>query len=360
MIKKYLKSLKPLIYCLLLILIIEINIFLFSNQKTLQQGINLSNFLALNFLESENIINSTIFIKNNLLGKKDSEIVIIGDSTGLFNINPVEIMKLNPNQNVINLASYFLIDWAGFEKILLYNLRYNKKINTVILALTPHLLVKNNAKINNNILKKIDDYYFSPWRFINQIPSTAYRENIVKKIFYDYKNIKFYDYSYDKYLLGNFKEYKDLNSDELPEIKNKNQFIFNYFQQNQGWLTLNKKTKNSKFNNISCELFRLDEFFILDYTPYSHLDKLLHFYEITKKNKVKLMVIFSPVPCKITKKTLSYNEDLEKFKNLHPEISIPFPLFYNQAIEGFADDIHLLEDSAVIFSQKIAQQFMIR
>ena len=357
MIKKYLKSLKPLIYCLLLILIIEIAISFFSNQKNLQQEINLNNFLALNFLESENIINSAIFIKNNLLGKKDSEIVIIGDSTGLFNISPNEIMKLNPNQNVINLASYFLIDWLGFEKILLYNLRYNKKINTVILALTPHLLIKNNAKISNDILKKIDDYYFSPWRFINEIPSIAYREIIVKKIFYDYKNIKFYDHSFDKYLLQNLKENKDLNYDQLPEIKNTNQFIFNYFQQNQGWLALNKKTDNAKFNNISCELYSLNEFFVFDDSINSHLNKLLHFYEITKKNKVKLMVIFSPVPCKITKQTLSYNEDLEKFKNLHPEISIPFPLFYNQAIEDFADDIHLLEDSAIIFSQKIAEEF---
>jgi hypothetical protein len=360
MIKKYLKSLKPLIYSLTLIFIIEISFFFFSNQKDLQDNINFTNSLALNFLEPENIADSTIFIKNNLLGKKNSEIVIIGDSTGLFNISPNEIMKLNPHQNVINLASYFLIDWLGFEKILLYNLRYNKKINTVILALTPHFITKKNTKSDNVILKKINDYYFSPWRFINQIPSIAYRENIVRKIFYDFKNIKFSDYSYSKYLLQNYKENKELNYDQLPEIKNKNQFILDYFQQNQGWIFLNNSSKSAKLNNVSCELYNFNEFFIAVDSIDSNLNKLLRFYKIAKKNNIKLMVIFSPIPCKITKKTLSYNEDLEKFKNLHPEISIPFPLFYNQPIVDFADDVHLLEDSAIIFSKKIAEEFIIK
>jgi len=360
MIIKYLKSIKPVIYCFILILTIEFIIFYFSNLNTLHENINLTNSFAINFLEQENTINSTIFIKNNLLGKKNSEILIIGDSTGLYNISPSEIMKSNPQKNVINLANYYIIDWLGFEKIMLYNLKYNQKINTVILALTPHFITKKNTKSDNVILKKINDYYFSPWRFINQIPSIAYRENIVKKIFYDFRNIKTNNYSFEKYLLQNYKENNKLSYDQLPEIKNKNQFILDYFQQNQGWIFLNNSSKSAKLNNVSCELYNFNEFFIALDSIDSNLNKLLIFNEIAKKNNIKLMVIFSPVPCKITKKTLSYNEDLEKFKNLHPEISIPFPLFYNQPIEDFADDVHLLEDSATIFSKKIAEEFIIK
>jgi hypothetical protein len=290
--------------------------------------------------------------KLNILGKEQSDILIIGDSTGLNNLNPLIFNKIIPNTKTLNLATIYSVGWNGFKKILLYNLKYNKKLKFIVLSITPHDLT-NQIQIPKNyyyIQNKIDDIYFNNWRLINSLPSLTYKFDIIN---FTYQKI--FNYNYDGYdFLAKFYFNNIKNNYLIAEYNfDLKEFFYDYIKDNMGWLPLNVVRKENNIGKILCHhIKRVKDASFYETIP--NLKEIQEINKIAKKNNLKLIVVTNPSPCIIKKIELEINKKFQRFKFNNQDIFIPFELYYNEQNFEFVDEVHLLEDSANLFSMQVA------
>ena len=351
-IKNYIIKLKPVIISLIIITVIELLIFIFLFQEKTIKKTNYHRGISYKFMQAESQDVEITIKKLNILGKEQFDILIIGDSTGLNNLNPLIFNNTIPNTKTINLATIYSVGWNGFKKILLYNLRYNKKLKFVVLSITPHTLTnqiqnyKNYEYINN----KIEDNYFSNWRLINSLPSLTYKFDIISFTYQKIFNFDHTDYDFlAKFYFNNIKNnYK--NTEYNFDLK---EFFYKYIYDNLGWLPLNLIKKENNFGKILChKIKRVKDASFNEKIP--NLTDIQEINKIVKKNNLKLSVIINPSPCVIKNIELGINNKFQEFKFNNQDIFIPFELYYNMPNFEFVDEVHLIEDSANIFSNKVA------
>jgi hypothetical protein len=342
----YLKSIKPVLYSLIIIIVIEFIIFCFSDSEKLKEKIIINNFRSFIYLKPDNYLINVISLKLHLLSHKKYRTVIIGDSTGYFNLNPLFF-----DFKSINLASYYIVGWTGFNNILKYNLKQNNSLKYVILSINPSML-SQKLKNNINIDSQINSIFFSPWKSINYLPSISYRELIFNELFYYPLNIKYYKEPFNesiKYLITNNSHIYKLNV-------NDNNLTKNFLELYKGWFPLAYKSSYTEQNRTFCSYYRFNEEFEFQNNLTFNLKKLDQFNQIIKKHNLKLIVIFAPVPCIISKKELEFNNQIKNYQLANPDIIFPFELYYNFPVEDFADDVHLLENGSIKFSKLVNEK----
>jgi hypothetical protein len=342
----YLKSIKPACYSLIIIIFIEILIYSFNDKEKLYEKIILNNFKSLIYLKEESSLLHQTSLKLSLLSTLDVNTIIIGDSTGYYNFNPIYL-----DSKSINLASYYFIGWDGFIKILKHNIKHNNKLKNVIISLNPNNISQKNIA-NNFVNDQLDRLFYSPFKSVNYSPSIAYRELIFNQLFYyplriEHENNPFKNSI--KYLLNN-------NPNKYLVDGNDNNLIKNFFNFYHGWFPLTNKSRQAQYDSVFCSYYRFNEDFEFQDNLTFNLRKLDKFNQIIKKHNLRLIVIFAPVPCIITKKELGFNNQIKNYQLANPDIIFPFELYYNFPIEDFADDIHLLENASIKFSKLINEK----
>lgn len=348
----YLIILKSIIISIFIITLIELLILFFQDQEKTTRKINYHSGIAYKFMDAEAQDVEITIRKLNILGKDQSDILIIGDSTGLNNLNPLIFNKIIPNTKTLNLATIYSVGWNGFKKILLYNLKYNKKLKYVVISTTPHDLT-NQIQIPNNynyINNKLDEIYFKNWRWFNFLPSSSFRFEILNFTYHKIFNYNYTGYDFlAKFYFNNIKGNYGITQYNF-DLKN---FFYDYIKNNLGWLPLNKINKEENFGKVLChQIKRVKDTKFVDTIP--NLKQIEEINEIAKKNKIKLSVITSPSPCVIKKIELDLNQKFNQFKLANQDIFIPFELYYNNSDYEFVDEVHLLEDSSNLFSSKVA------
>lgn len=342
----YLKSIKPVCYSLIIIIFIEILIFGFGSKEKLYKKIILNNFKSLIYLKEESALLHQTSLKLSLLSTLEVDTIIIGDSTGYYNLNSNYL-----DSKSVNLASFYFLGWDGFIKILNHNIKHNNKLKNVVISLTPNNIYQKSIS-NNLVNDQLDRLFYSPFKSINYLPSIAYRELIFNQLFYHPLKIKYENNPFHnsiKYMIDN-------NPNKYLININDKDIIENFFNLYHGWFPLTNKSKTAKFNSIFCSFYRPNEDFEFQDNLTFNLKKLDQFNQIIKKHNLKLIVIFAPVPCIITKKELEFNNQIKNYQLANPDIIFPFELYYNFPVEDFADDVHLLDNASIKFSKLVNEK----
>ena len=98
------RSFSKLLLAICLILVIELTVFLVNNYEDLLKIIRAENILEMSFLKKEAFTKKMISVKNFFLLNQDSDILIVGDSSGLYGLKPSVINDYFKNHKTINLS----------------------------------------------------------------------------------------------------------------------------------------------------------------------------------------------------------------------------------------------------------------
>ena len=134
------RSFSKLLLAICLILVIELTVFLVNNYEDLLKIIRAENILEMSFLKKEAFTKKMISVKNFFLLNQDSDILIVGDSSGLYGLKPSVINNYFKNHKTINLSITAEISWNGHREIADYYLKNNKNIKYLIFHFSAYIL----------------------------------------------------------------------------------------------------------------------------------------------------------------------------------------------------------------------------
>lgn len=248
---------------------------------------------------------------------KNSEMVSVGDSSGLVSLKPQVIEKhLNGmkfyNGNVMQPAGI-----AGYRHIAEIFLQNNSNIKYLIYHISPHQR-KIGEEIRIGWSPLIYSNYLSYYHFIFALPSTKYRAGVV-----------------------NFAYYPNKNSVKLSDS-------FTKLSEHDGFVNL---PFGGKKDVGECDFTGW-----LDKDGESILgEELTEVKKVAEKYKVKLVVIFGATSCISGEKIKPLLADLEKFQKNNPDVFVPIGLINHRDLSDFGDAFHINASGADSYSEMIGE-----
>lgn len=335
----FISSFKPFLIAALLIACIEAGV----NAWGYKSDYN-SNFFEFAPFREEKLQKFVIYEKFYLSGLADapSDIIQVGDSSGLFGIKPRFVEKQLPGMTYVNLGCCGDTGWIGYLDQAKIALRKNPQAKVLLLHVGPMLLPGEKRYNDWHALNMaLHDHLLGPWRFFT-LPSMNYRWKISRLIEF-----------------GTFDE-PDVIKTEFSEDWNRR---LKHLEDQGGWMpmpvAMRTEEEVQKIADKYCDYEPgAKEIVLLGATTRPVLGLWLErFAALAKEKGVRLAVVFGPVPC-LREKIPNINAleaEVREFQAAHPDVFIPFTMVHTHPLKDMADQIHLWPHATEAYSKKLGK-----
>lgn len=323
----YIFSFKKIIFAIFIILILEYLILYFLKPPSVFD----SNLFERNYIKPDNRASFIIASKIEQSQNVDYKFIQVGGSEGLHGVIPKKLNKNYYNASCCRNTGYLGYEIIAYTILDNLNKKYGNKSRNVLLVLSPSSIPhENNNLIENDLSKLLEENFISKKGILlNSVPSISFRSKLsLKKN--SYESIK-------------------LNTTMTLDAYATEQ-IYNILLANDGFI---------KFPNTGIFNYPNKDHFIKIYNNISIFENWLNRFELKlKQRNAKLTVIFTPAPFtyKNEDKIFIYkiiNKIKEDFSGVNVIDQFVFDKSFNFH-EYWGDDIHLNQNGAKIFSEKLS------
>lgn len=297
-----------------------------------------TNFFEFAYMKPESMQKFVIYEKNKMYSKLDAEIVSVGDSSGLFGLQPAVVAQSLHGTNMINLNVAADTGFDGYRYILEYYAKRNKRAKYAVLYISPlqmPIIYGSRNKLGRMIYKN----YVGVSRFLS-FPNFSARLRVTNYFYYG----KFIDLLYNFYqpMNGGYPSYDDWEKQ---------------LAVSRGWLPFPKGVLLSPEDSVAeekvygdCDLASAEGRH--DMTFESELEK---FVRLTETLGMKPAVFFNPVVCSVVTGAGSdpIQAQLDSFSAKHPTVYIPWDLITTWPAAYFGDELHLAPGKSVEESHRV-------
>lgn len=320
---------RPWLIAFLLIFIAEV-MYYFALKP---DRITWNSFLDLNFAEDETVQRLIADLKIENLTKYPADIIQVGDSSGLHGVMPKVVMAENPGYNYVNLGVATNVGYKGYLDIAEIALQRNPAARYLVLYTSFIGAVPRPLLWDSNVLmaKRIESEFLNPLRNLIQFPTLHARSEVIGYTYY----------------FGN-----KMKSREIRHTSNRGFLAFeSIYQSSLGWaretdnegdipndafsFLRSPKTPEKQDDPPAVRALReapkvTDEKYFnwLTLSEQSYFDLVYgEFAKFAKRNNLKLILIFNPMPQGIKHPIFkdlmdweSIEKALQRLKFKHPEI----------------------------------------
>lgn len=333
----YISSFKPFIFVALLIAGIEVTV----NAWGYRSDYN-SNFFEFAPFREEKLQKFIIYEKlyNSGLADAPADIIQVGDSSGLFGIKPEAVEKQLDGLRYVNLGCCGDVGWVGYLDQARIAVRKNPNAKVLLLHVGP-MLLPGEKKYNDwhALNSSLHDHLAGPWGVFT-LPSMNYRWKISRLIEF-----------------GTFDE-PEIIKTNFSEEWNKR---LKHLDAERGWMPMpvpmRTEAEVQKIADQYCDYEAgATEVALLGAMRRNVLGPWLErFADFAASNKLKLAVVFGPVPCLREKipNIDALEAEVRAFQARHPDVFIPHTMVNTYPLKDMADQIHLWPHAAGPYSQKL-------
>lgn len=299
-----------------------------------------TNFLEFAYMKPESVQKFAIFEKTKMYPKLDAKIVSVGDSTGLFGLEPLIVNQYLNDSSMINMNVAGDTGFEGYRHLLRYYKNKNSKAKYAILYISP-LQMPIKFPPPNKLGGMIYKNYVGLSRFVS-LPNFSLRLGVTNFLYYQ----KYFD------SLFNF------NQPMVEEYPSYAQWQI-WLGSSRGWLPFPKGLVHEPVDpldeesmygdcNLATAQGEQDALFALE---------LERFVGLTEKLGMKAAVIFNPVFCNVITGVGSdpIQAQLDSFSAKHPEVFIPWDLITTWPVSRFGDSIHLNSKASAENSHRVGK-----
>lgn len=286
------------------------------------------NFLELAFYKAVSPQKFVIMKKIQDLAQQDAEYVSIGDSTGLFGLQPSIIDQYLNGKKYINFSTAADAGYEGYRYLGEYYLKRHKKGKTLLVTLSPFILPADYA--GRPMARSIRDNYINHWRHI-LLPSFAWRLKLTNLLFYNHTKDE--PYAYHE---GHTTSYPPLSVWD------------GQIRQNRGWLDFPVRLL---MRREDCSFRKKNDTYDKSFNK-----ELNKFIPLGEKHDARLVILFSPVSCVDAGHHSDYLQiQLDRFAFKNRDVFIPFGLLTTWSLENFGDNIHLKPEPSARYSHLVGK-----
>jgi hypothetical protein len=313
-------------------------------------------FLEHRFANDENIPRLFVYEKVRHFVDSAPDIVQVGDSSGLYGIIPHVVLSYLPGYKYANLSAATTVGHDGFLYLAQLMLERNRTVKYLVVYNTPVGGLPRDMlwKKPNLLSHDIYDQFLDPLHTALQLPTLEARRDVI---------------NYLCYMNGNLK------GQRAPLANNDGYLMFNaIFRSTFGWA---RETDNTGDIQPDMKAYldaqvpqwigggvQVNPEYIFDWPSMSQRS----FYDIiyskyaklAKKHKVKLVILFNPVPESIRKAPKEFFDGnaimvaIDQLRAKYPEVYFP------QQIEYWPDDkfsvfSHIATPHAVENSERVGK-----
>ncbi|MFT6259095.1 MAG: hypothetical protein ACJA0S_001080 [Rickettsiales bacterium] len=328
----YLKPIKYLFIAILVILVAEILVVYFYQDKQIMREIHKNNIL---FLRGDGAQKQIIAHKNYYFYESDADLMMVGDSSGFANIQPLIVNKQLENHKLINASCCADSGWDGYLALTEHHLRNNKNIKYLIIYTYPSALPFFESKrINSNLARQLSRTYSSFWHFFYQFPSLYLKSRIINTFYHP-------DNQVVETKMNHFiEEFTDGHEDKYG----------NFLANNLGWIPYKKNDMNP---SGACLFETIKQ-------PTGSQKYFDNYLQKTKKLAdsygVKLVIVFAPVPCKLLPNFDQAVVEIEQFKKGNPDVLFLFGYENLRSKDDFMDNVHLTPKGSTSYSEEFGKE----
>ena len=306
-----------------------------------------TNFLQFSLAHEETPQRLFIYEKIKAFADSNPTIVQSGDSSGFYGIEPAVVMKHLPNgATYLNMSCCANLGYNGYYNMLDLMAERNPSIRYMVLHITPYTMPRPElwdsdgaALWGTSDIKVFGDAvrqeFLSPWRLFH-LPSLAYRRQVTDRVFY---------------LNGLYKHL------DRPLLNNANYLEFlRVFRKNLGWMP--ESDVRGGVYAAECNVPTPEFFDFRTLSQKTYFEEVLEkFAALAKRHDTTLVVVFQPVGCVWGSGNdhAKAREALERFKQSHPEVEIPFPLLEVWPTEMFSVPAHVRREYSDIIGNRLGK-----
>ena len=306
-----------------------------------------TNFLQFSFAHDETPQRLFIYEKIKAFADSNPTIVQSGDSSGFYGIEPAVVMKYLPDgATYLNMSCCANLGYNGYYNILDFMAEHNPSIRYMVLHITPYTMPSPElwesdgaALWGSSDVKVFGDAvrqeFLSPWRLFH-LPSLAYRREVTDRVYY----------------LNGL-----LNPLDRPLLNNASYLEFlRVFRKNLGWMPVTEV--RGGVYATECKLATPEFFNFRTLSQKTYFEEVLEkFAALAKRHDATLVVVFQPAACVwgTGNDHAKAREVLERFKQSHPEVEIPFPLIETWPIEIFSVPAHVRPEYSGIIGNRLGK-----
>lgn len=286
-----------------------------------------NNFLELAYHKRVSPQKFIIMKKLQELAAEKADYVSVGDSTGLFGLQPLIIQKFLNGKKMLNLSTAGDAGYNGYRYMAEYYLKHHDKGRVLMAAITPFILPSDFA--GTPMATSIRDNYLNQWRHV-LLPNFSWRLMLTNWLYYD--ELKDEPFAYRE------------SDGAYPPLSVWNEEIMH----NKGWLDFPVR---AKVNREDCT-FRTKS----DKYDKTFRKELQKFVRLSHRYDSELILLLSPVSCVDAGHHSDYLEmELDRFAIQNRDVFIPFGLIDTWPLEDFGDEIHLKQQSSARYSLLVGQ-----
>lgn len=336
-IRAYLGQNIALIAAVLFILVVEAVIFYCLKDRDFSKNISKNALFNMNFMYRDAPSRNIIGYKNNNFSDSKADVIMIGDSSGFINVQPLIVNKYIFPHELISLSYTATARWDGYLAIANNYLKYHSQVKYLLIYISPNSLpfLLEDKKTDDEI--HLTNLYLSHWYYLYQLPSTYFRKNLLEKIYhYQGEGEAALDHNIKALSYGEYDNYEKFLIDHL------------------GWAPSSKNLETidkTKINFGVCNLKLLKENQKTDF--YKLLKKAKNFAD---DKKVKLILAFAPMSCKKSEDTDKFFNVVKSFKEKNPDIFIVDEALKSRDRSDFIDEDHLNIKGSESYSQDFGKK----
>ncbi len=327
--------------------------------------IDATNLLDFSFARPEPAQRLFVFHKLRTFQYSSPTIVQVGDSSGFYGIDPRAVMKYLPaGTSYLNMSCCANLGFRGYYNILEFIARYNPSVRYMVLHITPYTMPRPEMwgadganlwgapglEVFGGV---IQHEFLSPWRFLHP-PSMAYRRQVTNFVYYLGPLVHRVGH-----LLRNNAN-TDVTGEPSVDILRAEvgsdpyfEFLRNY-RQSYGWTP--ETDRPGGVYASECDIPVQDFFDYRTMSRKTYLEDVFDaFADLAKRHHSKLVIVFQPVACivgtgKLNERARSI---VEKFKQDHPEVEIPFPLIETWPADLFSVPAHISREHTDLLAERL-------
>jgi hypothetical protein len=339
----FISPFRPWILAAALLVAIEAAIYLAAAPNPFDR----TNFLQFSFVRDETPQRLFIQDKMKEFAYSNPTIVQSGDSSGFYGIEPAVVMRHLPaGATYLNMSCCANLGFRGYFNILDFMATHNPSVRYMVLHFTPYTMPRPEMWDSDGAAlwgspdikvfgDAVYDEYLSFWRILH-LPSLAYRRQGT-------------DFAY--YLGGR------RNDPNRPLLNNENYLEFlRVFRQNRGWMR--ETDRRDGVSSAECDVPTPTFFNLRSLSRKTYLEEVLDAYAaMAKRHHATLVVVFQPVACALGtgKGSAEAREIVERFKQKHPEVEIPFPLIETWPAEKFSVPAHVRHEYTDLIGDRLGK-----
>jgi len=325
----FISHFKPWLLALALLIAIETIVYAVGRPSEFDR----TSFLQFSFARDETPQRLFVYDKIKSFAYSNPTIVQSGDSSGFYGIEPAKVMKHLPaGMSYLNMSCCANLGFNGYYNLLKFMAERNKSIKYMVLHFTPYTMPRPEMWDSDGAalwgtpdIKVFGDAiyheFMSPWRVL-ELPSLGYRRDVSDRVYY----------------INGL-----LSRRDRPMLNNENYLEFlRIYKQTLGWMP--ETDHRVAVPPTECDI-PTPTFFSARRLGYkSYLEEVLDsFADLAKRHDAKLVIVFQPVACVVGSGKLNADARaiIERFKQAHPEVAVPFPLIESWPADMFSVPAHI-------------------